>query len=456
MNDFCYYLVKIKPLYVPGIKLKKTEMVKNLRNLIILVLINILFPSSIFCQGNMQNAGVGFERNYKLLSSSDLTTDKNFYLITTLGHSDKLRKILSEDSTLRSYTERQILTIKSHITDTCFTPVSLLASFKWSEQDSIRISREISRLYHLHQPLFDNLIDRQLRPSGYYQLFSVMQNEKYLLHAFGQFFKGTNYIIDQFGLGRKMRYPAIDSANYHVNSIYYKTVLKDIFGLLNERTDKLKVFYDPALSLAMQLMYMNDRDEPAKATLLERKENLGPLKIIGHVNWKKYKYAAIVIPGNGPMLNNTPISPENKLHCDIGAIRFLAKQAPFIMVSGGYCYPFRGPYCEALEMKKYLINKYGISADAIWIEAQARHTTTNFRNCNRIIIRSGMPMDMPYLFTSTKSQIDFVALDSFDKRNIRELNCLPYKNKKRISDHDIVFFPTVESLHMDPYDPLDP
>jgi hypothetical protein len=45
---------------------------------------------------------------------------------------------------------------------------------------------------------------------------------------------------------------------------------------------------------------------------------------------------------------------------------------------------------------------------------------------------------------------------AFDMRNQRELGYLPYRDKKSISNHDIVFYPVMESLHMDPLDPLDP
>jgi hypothetical protein len=174
------------------------------------------------------------------------------------------------------------------------------------------------------------------------------------------------------------------------------------------------------------------------------------------VDWKKYPYAAIVVPGNGPELFSTPISPINKMHCDLAAARYLKGLAPFLIVSGGYCYPFRGPYAEAIEMKKYLMQQYAIPEDAILIEPHARHTTTNFRNANRLMIRYGIPLDKPSLFVTTKSQTDYVDNAVFDQRNLRELGYLPYANKKRLSTHEILYYPTLVSLHMDPLDPLDP
>jgi hypothetical protein len=107
-------------------------------------------------------------------------------------------------------------------------------------------------------------------------------------------------------------------------------------------------------------------------------------------------------------------------------------------------------------MRKYLMQTYHIPAAAIIVEPQARHTTTNIRNSNRLMIRYGIPITKPSLFITSKSQTDYSNNPNFDARNLRELGYLPYRGKKRISNHEIEFYPVTECLHMDPYDPLDP
>lgn len=102
------------------------------------------------------------------------------------------------------------------------------------------------------------------------------------------------------------------------------------------------------------------------------------------------------------------------------------------------------------------MKKYNIPEDAILIDPHARHTTTNFRNADRLIFRYGIPADKPDLFITSKSQHDYVMNKNFDIRNTHELGYLPYRDKKSISNHDVVFYPVMESLHMDPLDPLDP
>ena len=203
-------------------------------------------------------------------------------------------------------------------------------------------------------------------------------------------------------------------------------------------------------------MDANDRDEPARHEPMEQRDNRAAYNSVAKTDWKKYKYAAIVVPGNGPLLTTIPLSPVNKMRLDIAADRYRRDLAPFIVVSGGYCYPFRGPFAEAIEMKRYLMERWQLPEAAILIDPHARHTTTNFRNANRLLFRYGFPTNKLCDFVTTQSQTNYVDNASFDARNQRELGYLPCRDKKRISLHDIEFHPVVESLHLDPFDPLDP
>jgi len=403
-----------------------------------------------------QKQAVGFNKNYVFLHSDNLTADKDFYLLTVIDHTPEVKKLINDDSYLKQVFNARLALLKSHVADTAFTPLSLVGGFRYTKDDSLQMADAMTKLYKAHTQAFDQMIDKHLRSSGYYQRFASLNNGDMLMKAWGQYVYGINYVIDQFGLGKKMRYPRIDSPSYVVSSRYYRMVMKDMFALLDEQTGDMTAFYQPSLQVAMHLMDANDRDEPSRFEPMEQGENKKAVEKIKTTQWTKYQYAAIVIPGNGPELFTTPISPDNKIHCDAAAMRYLNGLAPFIITSGGYCYPFRGPYCEAIEMKKYLMKKYNIPESAIIIDPHARHTTTNFRNADRLIIRYGIPLDKPSLFITSKSQHDMVMRDAFDNRNNHELGYLPYRDKKSISNHDVVFYPVWESLHMDPLDPLDP
>ncbi|MBS1664391.1 MAG: YdcF family protein [Bacteroidetes bacterium] len=400
--------------------------------------------------------GNGYQRSYQFVHSANLVADKNFYWLTVIDATPAVQKLITGDPTFRTIHDRRLALLKSHASDTCSWASSLVTDFRYTLADSTEISTTLQTLYRNNKTSFDALVDNHLRPSGYYERWIALNNEDLLLHAWGQTVVGINYIIDQFGLGKKMRYPLIDSASYDVDSRYYRTVLKDLFAYLGEQEAGMTTFYHPSLAVALQLMDVNDRDEPARFEPMETTENQAAIQKIGRIDWNKYKYATIVIPGNGPVLTSTPISPDNKLHCSIAAMRYKNNWAPFIIVSGGYCYPFRGPYCEAIEMKKFLMTRFGIPAYAIIIDPHARHTTTNIRNADRLMIRYGIPITKQSVFVTTQSQTSYSAAATFDQRNLRELGYLPYRDKQQISIHDITFYPVMESLHMDPYDPLDP
>ncbi len=77
----------------------------------------------------------------------------------------------------------------------------------------------------------------------------------------------------------------------------------------------------------------------------------------------------------------------------------------------------------------------------IIVDPHARHTTTNFRNASRYIIRYGLTLCKPALMVTSVNQADYIMDPRFDERNLKELKYLPYENKTRVKQHEIVFYP---------------
>lgn len=108
-------------------------------------------------------------------------------------------------------------------------------------------------------------------------------------------------------------------------------------------------------------------------------------------------------------------------------------------------------------MKKYLMEVWQVPESAIIMEPHARHTTTNFRNTARIMFRNGFPLDKYAVVTSSESHIDDVEKTaSLPQRCMRELGFVPYRAGKRISARTIEFVPLIESLIINPEEPIDP
>ena len=108
-------------------------------------------------------------------------------------------------------------------------------------------------------------------------------------------------------------------------------------------------------------------------------------------------------------------------------------KAPLIILSGGHVHPMQTPYCEAIEMKKYVMEKFKIPESSILIDPYARHTTTNFRSAARLVFRYGIPTDLKALVTSSADHIAITTKDGFRIRCSTELGYFPMESISRIS-----------------------
>jgi hypothetical protein len=75
------------------------------------------------------------------------------------------------------------------------------------------------------------------------------------------------------------------------------------------------------------------------------------------------------------------------------------------------------PFNEAIEMKKYVMEKFKIPEKSILVEPYARHTTTNFRNTARLVFRYGIPADLKALVTSSEDHIAYTTRDPRSQRS---------------------------------------
>ncbi|KAK4496047.1 hypothetical protein PRZ48_013316 [Zasmidium cellare] len=229
-----------------------------------------------------------------------------------------------------------------------------------------------------------------------------------LISAWPQYVNGTNHILRVYGDGDSPLYPEIDSISYTANSSEYELFL----GTLNNFTAMSQPPLPPpldAFAFASSLLSANDRLEAIAYPDLWTSPTLnGPaLRRSKHLNWERYQYAAILIPGEGPEIYGVPISPLGKLRSRIAA-SFFAKPntAPFLIPSGGNVHPNLTTYTEALEMSKWLQGQLNVKVEDIAIEPYARHTTTNLRNGARVLQRLGAPKGKKVLIVTDVSQRD--------------------------------------------------
>jgi hypothetical protein len=381
--------------------------------------------------------------------------DKNFYLLSAIENDPKVSAALLGDKELQEidHERRQYLNL---VLRACKgSAACTMRGVLWTDEEIRIVSFALERLYRENATL-RKMVDQDLRPSGTYVLYESKSGEDLLTGAWEICARGMNHVIAVYGQGETSRYPAIDSISFEVNSPVFQQKIAALTQTLVAEPAGSELFFSSSLKTALELLAMNRRDEAGREEPMETRGNAAAIRTIRSVDWNKYPYSVIVVPGAGPADPNTALSKAGRIRTELAVEAYHAGKAPFILVSGGYVHPSQTRFAEALEMKKALLEDYHVPESAILIDPHARHTTTNLRNAVREIYRYRIPMEKPVLVISDKGQIDGIASQAFTDRCLREMGYLPYKITEHPSETSVVFLPKIESLQQDPLDPLDP
>lgn len=388
---------------------------------------------------------------YKINASAGWVQTKNYYLLTLIEQDPAVCKLLANDPELASLSSEKAKAIDNTLQ--CKDVQCFLDNDKLSEADIKLVSSRLKALYQPDNSL-GHLVKNRLMPSGMYIIYRDLSPADLLVKAWEQDAAGVNYVIDVYAGGQKPNYPQIDSISFNVKSKRYPTLLYDAAGVLAEDVKTTKLFFEPPMRAALLYLEINGRHDPANYEPMQTKANKAAADQIKITKWGAYPYSMILVPGAGAEDLLTNITPEGMIRCRLAAQQYFKHAAPFIMVSGGAVHPYKTKYCEAEEMKKFLMQTLHVPESAILIEPHARHTTTNMRNGARIMFRYGMPMNKPAVVITDRSQTNGII--NMAARCIKELKYVPYKLGNHISETEIEFYPLVDALQINPYEPLDP
>jgi hypothetical protein len=381
--------------------------------------------------------------------------DKNFYLLSLLERTPDVREAVKAEPALARIAAERLAALDK-AAKTCNLDLDCYAAaFQWSDAQANDAGHALAALYRT-SPALRRLADGPLRQSGMYVRYQNLSGDQLLDRAWADCTRGIDRIIDVYGLGKAPRYPAIDSITYDVKTDAWRHIVQNLAATLEDDRTSLTLFSSPSMRFALELLWLNHRDEAGRFEPMEMRENALSFQRIKSVDWAKYPYSVIVVPGAGNDLPGFRLSPEGKLRDEIAAKRFRERKAPFLLVSGGFVHPSQTEFAEAIEMKRDLMSRFGIPAGAILIDPHARHTTTNMRNAARLMYRYGMPFDKKALVTTDLGQSQSIESPAFAKRCMDELGYVPQQILGRISPFDLEFRPTLDSLQADPQDPLDP
>ncbi len=392
-----------------------------------------------------------FDANYKI-DFRNPAQDKNFYLLSLMQNQKKLRASLAKNRIFQEWAkEKNVLpsAVKCDNKD-CFD-----AAFRFTGADIEYIAKVFEN--SANDKNLMNLVENDLRPSGMFILYAAKSNTEMLAMAWRDAANGLNHILDVYGLGKDALYKDIDNVSYDVNGAEYKQILKTKVAEI--KPEKNALFFEPTLAYAMKLLEANGRDEAGRFEPMEQSENKAAFENLKNIKWNDFPYSVILVLGSAQNENRggePNMEKRGTKRAEAAVKMFQEKKAPLLILSGGYVHPARTPYCEALEMKKYVMEKFKIPESAILIDPHARHTTTNVRNAARLMFRYKIPSDKKGLITSSQSHIDYVAGNEFVKRFMKELDLVPMQIFARVSPIEVEFLPLSDALFMNSMDPLDP
>jgi hypothetical protein len=392
--------------------------------------------------------------HYQLVTGNNIVQTKNYYLLTLLQQDAAARKLIEHDTALSGMAKRKLEALSQTLATCKNNAACYTEAMKFSAEEIQTVSARLTALYNDNNAL-GKLVRQHLIPSGTYILFSKGTPQELLQKAWEQDAMGVNFTIGVYAEGKKPNYPLIDSIGYNVNDPRYGNLLYTPAYVIFTECKDSKLFFQPSMSSALQFLEINERDNAADYEPMTTTANKAAVDKIKITKWDNYKYSAIVVPGAGPDDPKMAFSAEGMLRCRMAAVQYQKGLAPFIIVSGGKVHPYKTKFCEAEEMKKFMVDKLHIPESAIILDPHARHTTTNMRNAVRLMFRYGMPVSKPAITSTSRGQ-SMMITNTLQARCQKELQEVPYKNGERLSETEAVFYPVLDALQINPTEPMDP
>lgn len=408
-----------------------------------------------FGRGNVLSQAPRPPASYQLVSSRNIVQAKNYYFLTLLGELPAVRTLLTADTALAHLTQQKIARLRPAPADCPADARCYSGRMKFSDADLQTVRNRLGALYAPDNAL-GKLVADHLIPSGTYRLHGHLPPKDLLLKAWEQDATGVNYAISVYAEGKKPNYPAVDSISFRVADKSYGQFMATAAATIYEESRQSALFFEPSLTAALRFLELNEREQAADYEPMAATVNKAAHDRIPAIHWNDYPYTLILVPGAGPDDPAVALSAVGILRCRTAALRYREGLAPFLVVSGGKVHPYKTRYCEAVEMKRFLMEKLDVPENAILVDPHARHTTTNLRNTVRLLYRYRMPLDKPCLTSTSNGQSLYITNGTLENRCRQELGYVPYRNGKRLSATEAEFYPAPDALQINPLEPLDP
>lgn len=403
---------------------------------------------------------VSSQINIRQGESMDLVVrQKNYPLLMLINQDRTISSTLIKDPVLSGIRKKQRARLLAVLNDCAGNPACMINALFITPEDMVLVAERLNILGR--QSMLGKFMANIVIPTGAYQwkLKDAPKDEQAGL-MWKQDAEGINHALSVYAIGTRPNYPLIDSNSLGISSTGqypkgYALQIRQIIGHLLEIDETSESFMHVQLAAVSLFLSMNGRNQAADYEPMEFGVNKSPFRRADTLNWKRFPYSVILVPGAGPSIKELKLTPEAILRLELAVSSYRKGMAPFIMVSGGKVHPYKTEINEALEMKEYLTGVLGVPESAVIVEPHARHTTTNLRNASRLMIKYGFPMEKPGLVCTTIGQSTMIT-GTLTDRCIRELGYVPYKNGNRLNEHLSEFFALKSALQVDADEPIDP
>lgn len=383
-------------------------------------------------------------------ATQQLQMRKSFYLLYVLE-----RKVAAHNSVVSNPAfnsiARERQTRLTNAYSSCGDAACIGEALIWTAEEIKEVGNAFKSLT-LSDDGMAEMVER-LKVESRYPIYNNETDTTFIRKAWEDVAAGMNHIYRVYLAGVPPRYAKIDSISFRPTDPAFvqkvKTATQQVLAIGAGNT-----FFKQPLLGALKALEINGRDEAIRYEPLYKGNNAAPFSKSRRIYWNAYKYSAILVPGSGPGKPGRSMDSMGVYRCGLAAEQYRQKVAPFIIVSGGHVHPYKTPFCEAIEMKKYMVSKLGLPDSAIIIEPHARHTTTNIRNAIRLAYLFSMPTTKPMLIVSDSFQS--LGIEKMSLRFMNELGYLPYSGLERKSSTENIIMPDLRAWQQDPEDPLDP
>ncbi|SHN17780.1 YdcF family protein [Chitinophaga sp. CF418] len=383
-------------------------------------------------------------------ASQQVQMRKSFYLLYLLERTGPAHDAIVKDAVFNQIAKDRQARLTAAYSQ-CADAACIGKALEWTAAEIQEVGEEFKRLAVTNPDITETV--QRLKVVDRYPLYAENPDTTFIRKAWQDVAAGINHVCRVYLQGLPPRYPRIDSISFRPSDPGFvkqvKTAVQQIMPIGTGNT-----FYKQSLLGSLKALEINGRDEATRYEPLYKAQNAAPFAKLKRTNWNAYRFSTIMVPGSGPGKAGQTMDSMGIFRCKLAAEQYRDNVAPFIIVSGGHVHPYKTPFCEAIEMKKYMVDKLGIPDSVVIIEPHARHTTTNIRNAVRLVYLFNIPASKPMLIVSDSFQS--LAIEKMAARFINEIGYLPYTGLERKAPTENIILPDLKAWQQDPEDPLDP